>query len=122
MTWLYAVQISATTQMNPAQITLSWEPDEYGADSYVIYRKLKTDTQWGPGQTLPGYTTSFSDSDVSIGSCFEYQIIKHATLGYTGYGYIYASIKAPLIENRGKVLLIVAADYLTGRRTDTTSD
>ena len=26
-TWVYAVQISATVQVSPPQITLSWEPD-----------------------------------------------------------------------------------------------
>jgi len=128
MTWLYAVQICATTQTNPVQITLHWEPDVYGADSYVVYRKLKTDSNWGPGQTLPGSATNFSDGDVSIGSVYEYQIIKHATLGYTGYGYIYAGINARLIEERGKVILIVAADTssladeLTRLQTDLTGD
>jgi hypothetical protein len=110
MTCLYAVQISATIQTNPPQITLHWEPDGLGAESYVVARKLKTDSFWGPLTTLPGSTTTFSDSGVSVGAAYEYQVIKHATLGYTGYGYIYAGINAPLIENRGKVLLIVAAN------------
>jgi hypothetical protein len=41
---------------------------------------------------------------------YEYRIIKHATYGYTGYGYICAGIHAPLIDHRGKLILIVAAD------------
>ena len=44
------------------------------------------------------------------GAAYEYQVVKHATLGYTGYGYIYVGIEAPLIENRGKLVLVVAAD------------
>jgi len=128
MTWLYAVQISATIQTNPAQITLQWEPDQLGADSYLVYRKLKTDAAWGPATTLPGLATNYIDSSVSLGGAYEYQIIKHATLGYTGYGYIYAGINAPLIENRGTVLLIVAADTnslaneLTQLQTDLKGD
>ncbi|HTL18529.1 MAG TPA: fibronectin type III domain-containing protein [Patescibacteria group bacterium] len=110
MTWLYAVQLSAGIQTDPPQISLHWEPDQFGADSYVVYRKLKTDAVWGPGTMLPGSATGFSDSNVSVGSAYEYQVIKHASLGYTGFGYIYAGINAPLIENRGTVLLIVAAD------------
>ena len=109
-TWLYAVQISAVIQTNPPQITLQWEPDQFGADSYVVYRKLKSDTGWGSGTLLPGTNTSFTDTTVSLGAAYEYQIIKHATLGYTGYGYIYAGIEAPLMETRGTVLLMVAAD------------
>ena len=41
------------------------------------------------------------------GAAYEYQIVKAATLGYTGYGYIYAGINAPLTDNRGKVFLVV---------------
>jgi hypothetical protein len=110
MTWVYAVQISASFQTNPPQITLHWEPDELGANSYVVYRKLKTDTAWGSGTVLSGSVSNFTDSTVSVGSAYEYQVTKHAALGYTGYGYIYAGINTPLIEDRGTALLIVAAD------------
>lgn len=110
MTWLYAVQISAALGTNPPNILLQWEPDEYGADSYVVFRKFETDTSWGSGTTLPGTATNFLDTNVVSGSAYEYQIIKYATLGYTGYGYIYAGIAAPLIDNRGTVVLVVAAD------------
>jgi hypothetical protein len=112
-TWLYAVQISAAVQTNPAQITLNWEPDHYGADSYTVFRKFKTDSSWGAGVSLPGTATNFTDFDVSAGNAYEYQIIKHATLGYTGYGYIYAGVNAPLIEDRGTVVLLVAADTVS---------
>ncbi|MGH7970707.1 MAG: hypothetical protein ACREIC_18425, partial [Limisphaerales bacterium] len=54
MTWLYAVQISATIQTNPPLITLHWEPDGYGADSYAVFRKLKTDSSWGNEHLLSG--------------------------------------------------------------------
>jgi hypothetical protein len=47
---------------------------------------------------------------VSVGIPYEYQIVKHATLGYTGYGYIYSGIEVPLTETRGKLLLIVATN------------
>ncbi|HTL58936.1 MAG TPA: hypothetical protein VL361_24830 [Candidatus Limnocylindrales bacterium] len=109
-TWLYAVQINATVQTNPAQITLHWEPDELGANSYTIYRKLKDETSWGAPTVLSGAISNYTDSEVSYGAAYEYQIIKRATLGYTGYGYIYAGIDAPLIDHRGTVVLIVAAD------------
>ena len=127
MTWLYAVQISATVQTKPAEITLNWEPDGFGANDYVVYRKLKDDTNWGSGIVLPGSVTTFSDTSVSVGAAYEYQIIKHA-MGYTGYGYIYAGINAPLVDERGTVLLIVAADAvslvgeLTRLQTDLTGD
>src|SRR4051812_20189353 len=123
-TWLYSVQLSATIQESPPQITLHWPQDQYGANSYVVYRKQRDDTSWGGGTTLSGSTTSFTDPNVSFGSAYEYQVIKYATLGYVGYGYIFSGINVPLIENRGKLILIVAADTsaLSGELTQLQSD
>jgi hypothetical protein len=127
-TWAYAVQINAEIQASPPQITLHWLPDSYGAKDYVISRKLKEETSWGPQTWLPGSATNFTDTNVSEGTVYEYRIIKHATLGYTGYGYICSAINGALIENRGKLILIVAADTrslaseLTRLQSDLTGD
>lgn len=110
-TWVYAVQISAGVQTSPARITLNWQPDQYGANSYTVYRKAVQDTAWGPGTTLSGSTASFVDNNVTAGAVYEYQIYKAATLGYKGYGYICVGIDAPLTENRGKVMLVVDSTY-----------
>src|SRR5437899_4462512 len=110
-TFVYAVQISATVQTSPPQIILNWEPDPYGANSYTIFRKTKTATSWGTGTTLAGTASGFTDANVTAGSTYEYQVIKAASLGYTGYGYIYSGIAAPMTENRGKLILIAANTY-----------
>ncbi len=118
-TFVYAVQISAQLQVAPPQITLSWEPDPYGANSYTIYRKAKEDTSWGaPLATLSGSVGSFSDTSVSVGSAYEYQIVKSATLGYTGYGYIYSGIDVPMTDQRGTVILIVGQESVVGLDND----
>src|SRR5262245_39325090 len=93
-TWIYTVQISATVQSSPPQILLSWPPDTYGANSYTVYRKLKNETAWGPGTTLPGSATSWLDTNVTGGGAYEYQIFK-VSPDHVGYGYIYAGIEAP---------------------------
>ncbi len=128
-TFVYAVQISATVQTDPPVITLNWEPDPYGAKSYSVYRKSKTDGNWGSPTTLSGSATSFSDTDVEVGATYEYQIVKQATLGYVGYGYIYSGIQAPMTENRGTLILVVAtnstaslANELARLRTDLIGD
>ena len=116
-TWVYAVQISATLQVSPPQITLHWQPDSYGPYSYAVYRKAKDATSWGsPLATLSGSALSFTDTAVAVGTTYEYGIVKVVVNagGYTGYGYIYTGINAPLIENRGKLLLIVATNATTG--------
>lgn len=110
-TFVYAVQISATLQTSPPAITLSWLPDPYGAKSYTIYRKSKTATDWGePIAAFDGSVSNYTDTSVVIGDTYEYQIFKQSTLGYTGYGYIFSGIQAPLVENRGTVVLVVATN------------
>src|SRR5258707_11290258 len=109
--WLYTVQISAMVQVSPPQIMLNWEPDEYGVNSYTVFRKSKEAASWGePIATLLGSALGFTDTSVVAGTAYEYQIIKYAMLGNTGYGYIFAGINAPLTESRGKLLLIVATN------------
>src|ERR1700730_3891587 len=79
-TWVYAVQISATVQASPPQITLHWEPDQYGANSYTIYRKSKPATTWGsPLATLSGSVSNYTDTTVTVGPAYEYQIVKIVT-------------------------------------------
>lgn len=106
-TFVYAVQISAGVQTSPPRIQLHWEPDPYGARSYTVFRKGRNATVWGPGTVLPGHATGLTDRNVVVGGHYEYQVVK-AGPGYTGYGYIYAGINAPLRDNRGKLILIVA--------------
>ncbi len=116
-TWNYAVEISATVQVSPAQITLSWTQDTNGAPaSYTIYRKAPSATSWGnPLATVGGSTTSFADAAVAAGSVYEYQIVKDFTAerAYRGYGYIEAGINAPLADGRGTVILIVDNNFST---------
>src|SRR5204863_824669 len=70
---------------------------------------------WGtPIATLSGSASNYTDTAVSIGTDYEYQIVKAATLGYTGYGYIYSGINVPPIEQRGTVVLVVATNSTTG--------
>ena len=106
-TWVYSVQVSATVQASPAKITLNWQPDQYGANSYTVSRKNAADSSWGAGVTLAGTASSYVDSSVAIGATYEYRIVKAATVGYTGYGYIYAGINAPMPDSRGKVRLLL---------------
>jgi hypothetical protein len=102
----YAVQVSARVQASPPQITLCWSADAAAPNSYTIYRRVPGDSSWGRGLTLSGLQTSFVDRNVTLGISYEYQIVKK-TAAYTGYGYIASGIHETLVENRGKLLLIV---------------
>jgi hypothetical protein len=127
----YAVQISAAVQTSPAKITLSWVQDTTGTPtSYTVSRKSKDATSWTALATgLPGTTLSYEDTNVSVGSAYEYQIIKYMSTAYRGYGYIFVGIDSPLVESRGKVVLLVdntfsssLASELTVLQKDLTGD
>jgi len=105
----YAVQLSATVQTNPAKVTLSWPADSQ-VTSYTVYRKGRDAAVWGAGTTLPGTAIAYTDSGVAVGGTYEYRVDKAASVSgasMTGEGYLYAGIQAPLVESRGKVVLIV---------------
>jgi hypothetical protein len=106
----YAVQVSAEVQETPPQITLVWPPGRFDT-TYTVSRKLPQQTQWSRLADLPSGSTRFVDSNVAVGQGYEYQIRKGTTRGFTGYGYIYAGIKLPLVENRGKVIVLVQSTH-----------
>ncbi|MEW6303034.1 MAG: Ig-like domain-containing protein [Verrucomicrobiota bacterium] len=112
-TWEFAVQASATVQASPPQIRLSWPQDTFATpSSYSVFRKSPTSTSWGTPTVLPGTATTFTDNNVTGGTVYEYQIFKtNTTYKYSGYGYVLSGINAPLVESRGKIVLIVDNTY-----------
>lgn len=105
----YAVRLSAIVQTNPASITLSW-PANAQATNCLRYRKLRDATSWGAATALATNATNYFDSSVAVGSAYEYRISRTAWTGTTNYtteGYIYTGIAMPLVEARGKVILVV---------------
>src|SRR6266513_2501773 len=110
-TWNDAVEVSASVQASPHQITLSWPQDTSGTpNSYTVYRKAPGATSWAGGTTLSGSATSFVDNGVAVGTAYEYAVVKDAG-SYKGYGYVQIGINVPLVENRGKVVLVVDQTY-----------
>jgi hypothetical protein len=101
----FAVQVSATITTNPPQIKFSW-PVDPSATGYTVSRKLINDSNWGMAKSLAVTATNYSDTNVVVGGTYEYALSKTAA-NYSGYGYIYAGIQAPLVDNRGKVVLLV---------------
>lgn len=103
----YAVQASAVVQSAPPQITLNWPADSTGAvTNYIVSRRLPGVAAWTSLGTLPASTTNFTDTNVALNGRYEYEVKKLAT-GFNGYGYVLAGIESPLVESRGKLLLVV---------------
>jgi len=109
---LQAVEASAQVQENPPQITLVWPTPERPASAYHI-AKRNGDT-WSDVATLGGAATGWTDAAVAVGVRYEYRIIKDTTEGYFGDTYITAGIRAPILEDTGKVLLLVRDNVASG--------
>jgi hypothetical protein len=96
-------------------ITIKWEKDIDGY-RYIINRKLKDDISWhlllDSTDKSSGFN-SYTDTTVEKYIGYEYSVTKYLNKfdttqnEYYGFGYLYAGIELPLVEKRGKVLLLV---------------
>jgi hypothetical protein len=54
-----------------------------------------------------------------VGKPYEYQVVRR-TADHAGYGYLYAGIEVPPVEDRGKLLLVVDQTYANELATELT--
>src|ERR1051325_4087702 len=114
----YAVEVTASIMTAPPQVHLQW-PADVNASSYAVSRKLPSATTWTSLTTLAGSASGYTDGNVTVGSSFEYRVVKTFSGGTQVYGYIVAGVDAPLVENRGKLILVVADPDATADRKST---
>jgi len=107
----YAVELTATTQTAPPQITLKWKLLTVDTPNYYIWKKAKTATSWGsPIAILTASDSQYIDAAVVVDSAYEYQVWAEGTV-LTSSGYIYAGIKSPAMHNKGILLLMVDSTF-----------
>ncbi len=106
-----SVELWANVQVSPPTITINWVPN-VGTTNYAIDRKPKNGSVWTSlSATNPSTTTQYVDNTVAVGTHYEYRVTRTAvtgTLTYPGYGYINSGIQIPVVENRGKLILLIA--------------
>jgi hypothetical protein len=108
----HTVRVTAAVQASPAQITLNW-PTIAGATDITIYRKSLTSSTWGSvRETLAASATTYADSGVTLGAGYEYRVAATQN-GVAANGYLYAGIDLPLVDSRGKVILLVDTTLAT---------
>src|ERR1017187_1244793 len=106
----YTVQLVAHVQESPPQITLEW-PSDTGATNYIITR------DGSAVATVSSSTLSYTDTNVVLGIRYQYTVEKEGTGSnfifdqeghqYPGaVGYVYSGIDIPLVQSRGKNILI----------------
>ncbi len=104
----YAMEVSATVQRTPPTVNLTWPQNSQNSASPIqVYRRAIDAASWGsPVSTLANTATNYADTNVSIGTVYEYWVQQGGAKGYIASG-----IEAPLVENRGKVILLVDNTY-----------
>jgi hypothetical protein len=112
----YAVEISASVQTAPPQIQLFWlgDPNTISLD---FYRRTPNTPDWGAPISLALNATNYVDTNVVVGSAWEYRVSKY-TGSVVGEGYIYAGMELPLVESRGKVIVIVDQTHAVSLATE----
>src|SRR5204863_4417638 len=96
----YTVSVTVQVQESPAQITLLW-PANAGSTGYVIKRKSLTASSFTTVANIAGSATSYIDTNVVAGIGHEYSITCTGAV-VAGNSYVYAGIKLPAVDYRGK--------------------
>lgn len=107
----FAVDLQADVSATVPHVTLSWSlRQNANITAQVIYRRLKGETIWGsPLATLTVTDTSWADATALPGVEYEYWMRRSYTSisPNVALGYITAGYNLPMVENRGKLLLVV---------------
>jgi hypothetical protein len=112
----YAIRVSAAVQKSPSVIVLSWPKNAYFNNNIYIYKKLKSDDNFGsvPIATLIKSDTSYTDSVVEAGINYDYKLTMPPLSpgGYYANGQISSGIEIPAAESRGKLILVYDKAFL----------
>jgi hypothetical protein len=124
------VQVSADTISKPSPaIVLKWKPDP-AVRSWAIYRRpmgVEGFDRWGSELKahldLGAKEVRYLDSDVEIGSTYEYRIDKMGTSDgrdYVASTFILVGLEEPPVEQRGKLILLVDDRFVEALRPELT--
>ncbi len=105
-----AVDLSAAVSTNTPCITLSWtQRMQANITAQKVYRRLKGTSAWTQTNTLTVTQTSYADSTAVPGVEYEYWMARTFTGIYPSpaMGYISAGLNVPVVEARGKLLLVI---------------
>jgi hypothetical protein len=114
------VKVSAETSIedngsgSEGAVTLNWQVQlDQQSSTWAIDRRVASSTSWTGTEIASSITVSnpnqpwltYTDTDVAIGTTYEYRVRRTGTVNATGY--VVAGVARPIVESRGKVILIV---------------
>jgi hypothetical protein len=101
-----AVPLTATVQTNPLQVVLNWTLLTPTAD-LVLARREKDAVDWFVlVNATASSLVSFTDTQVEVSKTYEYALRRVAN-SVIANGYLTVPIEAPLVDDRGKLLVLV---------------
>lgn len=107
----YAVDLKADVSTTVPRITLSWSLRQAANISgQQVFRRLKGESSWGTAiATLGVADTSWADSTALEAVEYEYWLKRtySANSPSNPQGYTCAGVNVPVVEDRGKMLLVV---------------
>lgn len=102
-----SVRMWAVAQSSPPSITLNWLTHT-NTTGFTVYRKLKGGTSWGsPLATLGATATQYVDNSAAVNTSYEYKVVRTTSNLSSGYGYVNAGIEIAMVEDRGRMVLLV---------------
>lgn len=106
------IELEISVDEQAEKITFNWNREDVDGPAIEISRRVegeRTGLTWVPQATLPRSTTTWTDFSVTPGIVYEYQFFIPADENFLYPTAAYAScgIEAPLVDERGKVLLVL---------------
>ena len=111
------VQVDAQVQVSPPAITLNLRCTGPHL-GFNVYRRTSYTAAWGgPIATLTATGgTNYTDTAVTVGTRYEYQVIGQGSVWYPGY--VSSGINVPLVEDRGKIVLVIQSAVVPALSTE----
>jgi fibronectin type 3 domain-containing protein len=103
------IDLTATANTAGPNIQLKWKADP-NASHFTVFKKQKDANAWDSLVKLPNTASTFTDASVTIGTCYEYMVVKRSTT-LPAVSYILAGVKRDLPSTRGKLILLVDKNY-----------
>jgi hypothetical protein len=103
------INITVTTNTNPASITLNWDTKSY-ASSYQVFRKLRNELTF-TALSASLFVTSYTDNTVLSNVGYEYKVQTNSAI-LQGIGFIYASVNLPAKHNVGRLIVLIDSAYI----------
>lgn len=103
-----AVQLKASVLQNPLRVKIEW-PSMPRSNQMRVRKKQLGDRYWSAHQII-GSATEYEDTLVTEGMIYEYEVSGidlEEPNRIPRYGYTLARVNSPLVESRGRLLLLV---------------